>query len=130
MRYQQVENYRWLSKKALQAYENGLQKVHNVGFSFNELDLIIHGMDRVGYHAPNASARMYLYSMVTEYVAKYEECKRFEVQQDSLFRKLSELDEEASLALVYAMEDFMSGEPRNFGRLSYADRVVEEDSKS
>lgn len=125
-----VENYRWLSKKALEAYENGLQKVHNVRFSFDELDLIIHGMDRIGYHSPNTSARTYLYSMVAKYVDEYEACTRFEVQRDSLFRKISELDEEASLALIYAMEDFMSGEPRNFYRLAYADRAVEEDSKS
>lgn len=124
------ENYRWLSKKALQAYENGLQTVKNVGFTFNELDLIIHGMDSVGYHAPNTPAKIYLHSMIAKYVDEYDACERIEVERDSLIRKLSELDEEASLALVYAMEDFMSGEPRNFYRLAYSDRAVEEDSKS
>ena len=116
-----LENYRWLSKKALEAYENGLQTVQNVGFTFNELDLIIHGMDFLGYHSPNTPAGTYLYSMVAKYVDEHEACKRFEVERDSLFRKLSELDEEASLALVYAMEDFMSGEQRNFYRLAYAE---------
>ncbi len=114
----------------MQAYENGLQKVHNVCFSLDELDLIVHAMDRIGYHSPNTQAKIYLHSIVFKYVDEYDACKRYEVQRDSLFRKLSELDEEASLALVYAMEDYMSGQPRNFYQLAYADRAVEEDSKS
>lgn len=84
--------------------KHGWQDQRAIGFTCEEIDLIIHALDLFRCRHPAGASD--LYRSVIHYIAEDYVCKRFGVKHDRLFRKISQLTEKDIRDLFTTIEDF------------------------